>query len=345
MLTEIAVASFIGSCVIAGVLLYLLLKFGSRILAHDRPTERGLHDRVVPRGGGVIIVIATALCGAGLSLAGTGDGLDWPVVFALSAIAAMGFADDHFGLSVRFRLLLGFGLASVLAIATVGDGQWALFGSNYSWQVEFVILPAVLGLVWMMNLFNFMDGADGIAGVQGLIGTAALAAWFALSNYPSLALMNLGVAGACLGFLIFNWAPARVFLGDVGSLTLGAWFGCMLLIGTSTAGIPLEAFFILLGTFWFDATYTLIRRLLSGARITEAHREHLYQQLILANWSHQKVALGTAGLALVMVALASAVTHKPEHGLWFFLLALAILLGYTGLVTRIAKIGGPPGKS
>ena len=143
MLTEIAVASFIGSCVIAGVLLYLLLKFGSRILAHDRPTERGLHDRVVPRGGGVIIVIATALCGAGLSLAGTDDGLDWPVVFALSAIAAMGFADDHFGLSVRFRLLLGFGLACVLAMGTVGSGQWALFGSNYSWQVEFVILPAV----------------------------------------------------------------------------------------------------------------------------------------------------------------------------------------------------------
>ena len=343
MLTEIALGSFIGSCAIAGILLYLLLKFDSRLLAHDRPTERGLHDRVVPRGGGVIIIIATTLCGAGLSLAGTGSGLDRPVVFALSAIAAMGFADDHFGLSVRFRLLAGFLLASVLVVATVGSGQWVLFGSSYPWQVEFVILPAALGLVWLMNLFNFMDGADGVAGIQGFIGTAVLAAWFALSNYPSLALINLGAAGACLGFLIFNWAPARVFLGDVGSLTLGAWFGCMLLIGTSTAGIPLEAFFILLGAFWFDATYTLIRRLLSGARITEAHREHLYQQLILANWSHQTVALSTAVLALVMAVLASAVTRTPEHGVWLSFVALAILVVHATLVTLLGTKGRTPG--
>ena len=336
--------SFIGPCVITCMLLYWLLKFDSRLFAHDSPTERGLHDRVVSRGGGVIIVLATALCGAGLSLAGIDDGLDWLVALTLGATAAMGFADDHLGLSVRFRLLACFGLASVLAMATVGDGQWVLFGSIYPLQAGFVMLPAVVGLVWLMNLFNFMDGADGIAGVQGLIGAAALAAWFALSNYPSLALMNLGVAGACLGFLIFNWAPARIFLGDVGSLTLGGWFGCMLLIGTSTAGIPLEVFFILLGTFWFDTTYTLTRRLLSGARIAEAHREHLYQQLILANWSHQKVALGVAALALVMAALASAVMRKPEHGLWFFFLALAILLGYTALVTRICKSGRPSGQ-
>jgi len=345
MLTGIALASFVGSCTIVSVLLSLLLKFDSRLFAHDNPTERGLHDQVVSRGGGVIIVISTALCGAGLSLVGIGDGLDWLVALALGAIAAMGFADDHLGLSVRFRLLACFGLASVLAMATVGDGHWILFGSTYPLQTGFAILPAVVGLVWLMNLFNFMDGADGIAGVQGLIGTAALAAWFAFSNHPSLALMNLGVAGACLGFLIFNWAPARVFLGDVGSLTLGGWFGSMLLIGTSTAGIPLEAFLILLGAFWFDATYTLTRRFLSGARITEAHREHLYQQLILANWSHQKVALGTAALALVMAALGSAVMCKPEHGLWFFLLALAILLGCTALVTRIGKSGGTPGQS
>ncbi|MDP6398415.1 MAG: glycosyltransferase family 4 protein [Arenicellales bacterium] len=345
MMTEIALASLIGPCVIAYTLLYLLLKFDSRLLAYDRPTERGLHDRVVPRGGGVIIIVATGLCSAGLSLAGIDDGLDWPIVLALSGIAVMGFADDHFGLSIRLRLLAGFALAGVVGIATVGGEQWVLFGASYPWQPEFVILPVVLGLVWLMNLFNFMDGADGVAGVQALIGTAVLAVWFALSNYPSLALMNLGVAGACLGFLVFNWAPARVFLGDVGSLTLGAWFGCMLLIGTSRAGIPLEAFFILLGIFWFDATYTLIRRLLSGAPITEAHREHLYQRLILANWSHQKVALSTAVLALVMAVLASAVTRTPENGLWFFLLALAILLGYTALVTRLGTKDRSPGET
>ena len=230
----------------------------------------------------------------------------------------------------------GLGLASVIGLASIGDGECTLFGNSYGWPLELAILPAIVGLVWLMNLFNFMDGADGLAGVQGLVGTLTLAAWFGVSNEVTLALLNIGIAGACLGFLALNWAPARVFLGDVGSLTLGIWFGSMTLIGVTGLGIPIEAFIILLGVFGFDATFTLVRRVCKGARITEAHREHLYQRLILAGWSHQQVALLNAGMALVMAGLATGVFRAPQYGLWFFLVALVMLLGYAGLTIRVS---------
>tara|TARA_Y100001960_G_scaffold310772_1_gene370654 strand:+ start:461 stop:1348 length:888 start_codon:yes stop_codon:yes gene_type:complete len=289
----------------------------------------------------VAVVLTGILCGAALKILYAEFSLDlnWSVVLGVIGVAAMGFWDDHFGLSIRLRLWIGLGLACVIGLVSIGHHQWVLFGNNYQWPVELAILPATVGLVWLMNLFNFMDGADGVAGVQGLVATGTLAMWFGISNETSLALINIGVAGACLGFLVLNWAPARVFLGDVGSLTLGLWCGSMALIGATQVGIPLEAFLILVGIFAFDATLTLARRVLKGARITEAHREHLYQRLILSGWSHQKVALLTAGIALVMAVLATLTFRVPQHGLWFFLLALAILLTYMALVTRLSSAG------
>jgi len=333
---------FGGSCLLTFAFLYLLLRTGSQLLAGDRPTERGLHHQVTPRGGGLAIVLTGVLCGAALKLlyADFNLVLGLPIILAVVAVAAIGFSDDHFGLSIRFRLWIGLGLAGVIGFTSIGDGKWMLLGNSYEWPLELAILPAIVGLSWLMNLFNFMDGADGLAGVQGLVGTATLAAWFGASNEITLALLNIGIAGACLGFLALNWAPARVFLGDVGSLTLGAWFGSMTLIGVTGVGIPLEAFIILLGVFGFDATFTLLRRALKGARITQAHRDHLYQRLILAGWSHQHVALLNAGVALAMAGLASGVFRAPQYGLWFFLVALVILLAYTALVMRLSAAGG-----
>jgi len=334
---------FGGSCLLTFVFLYILLRTGSQLLPVDQPTERGLHHQVTPRGGGVAIVLTGLLCGVALELlyADLNLVLGWPIILAVLGVTAIGFSDDHFGLSTRLRLWIGFGLASVIGFASIGDGEWVLFGNSYEWPLELAILPAIVGLAWLTNLFNFMDGADGVAGVQGLVGTATLAAWFGASNEFTLALLNIGIAGACLGFLALNWAPARVFLGDVGSLTIGIWFGSMTLIGTTHVGISLEAFMVLLGVFGFDATFTLVRRVCKGVRITEAHREHLYQRLILAGWRHQRVALVNGGLALVMAGLASGVFRAPQYGLWFFLVALVILLAYTVLVLRLSAAGSP----
>jgi Fuc2NAc and GlcNAc transferase len=123
-------------------------------------------------------------------------------------------------------------------------------------------------------------------------------------------------------------------MGDIGSLALGAWFGIMSLIGVSQSGLPVEAFLILLSVFVFDATLTLVHRLLKRKRITQAHREHLYQKLILAGWSHGKVAVLIGAMAFVAAVLATLVVWNPERGLWFFLVALVMLLGYAILAIR-----------
>ena len=326
----------LGSGAITGLVLGWFLRTDSVFLSKDEPSSRGLHDHVVPRGGGLAIFGCVAIAGAIVHLLqGTINvDLDLLVIVSLTGIGVMGFLDDRFSLGVGLRLIAGLTLTTLLAVGSIGDHSLVIFGQTFDWSFGVVFLAGAIGLFWVMNLFNFMDGADGVAGIQSLIASGALAIWFAASGQEFLALLNVGLAGACLGFLWFNWAPARVFMGDVGSLALGAWFGAMSLIGVSQSGLPAEAFVILLGVFVFDATLTLVHRLLKRKRITQAHREHLYQKLILAGWSHGKVAMLIGAMAFVAAVLATLVVWDPEHGLWFFLVTLVMLLGYARLAIR-----------
>ncbi len=328
----------LGSGVTTGLVLEWFLRTDSVLLSKDEPSSRGLHDHVVPRGGGLAIFGCVAVAGVMVHLLqGTKNvDLDLLAIVSLTGIGVMGFLDDRFNLGVGLRLIAGLTLTTLLAVGSIGDQSIVVFGQAFDWSFGVVLLAGAIGLFWLMNLFNFMDGADGVAGVQSLIASGALAIWFAGSGQEFLALLNVGLAGACLGFLWFNWAPARVFLGDVGSLVLGAWFGVMSLIGVSQSGLPIEAFLILLGVFVFDATLTLVHRLLKRKRITQAHREHLYQKLILAGWGHGKVAVLIGTMAFVAAVLATLVVWNPGHGLWFFLVALVMLLGYARLAIRVS---------
>ena len=147
-----------------------------------------------------------------------------------------------------------------------------------------------------------------------------------------LALLNFSLCGAVCGFLIFNWHPARVFLGDVGSLGIGAWIGAMGVVGANRYGFSLEAFLILIGYPFFDASLTLVRRLVGGSNILVAHREHLYQRLILSGFGHRPVALISGALTLILSLLASYVLVNPDHGLWLLIIATGILTAYAGWV-------------
>jgi len=333
---ETYLITLLGSGVMTGLVLGWFLRTDSVFLSKDEPSSRGLHDHVVPRGGGLAIFGCVAIAGvmAHLLQSSINVDLDLLAIVSLTGIGVMGFLDDRFSLGVGLRLIAGLTLTTLLAVGSIGDHSLVLFGQTFDWSFGVVLLAGTIGLFWLMNLFNFMDGADGVAGVQGLIASGALAIWFAASGQEFLAVLNVGLAGACFGFLWFNWAPARVFMGDVGSLALGAWFGAMSLIGVSESGLPAEAFLILLGVFVFDATLTLVHRLLKRKRITQAHREHLYQKLILAGWSHGKVAVLIGAMAFVAAVLATLVVWNPEHGLWFFLVALVMLLGYAILAIR-----------
>ena len=320
---------------LTAAILFRLLRNDSILLAKDMPSSRGLHQRVVPRGGGLAIFAVVTLLAALGHLHGTRDAeFTLITVASLTGVAAMGFLDDRFNLSVSGRFLTGLVLTALLAAGSLGDQPALIFGQEYNPSFGVLVVFATLGIFWLMNLFNFMDGADGVAGVQSLVASAVLAFWFAYDGHEFLALVNLALAGACLGFLWFNWSPARVFMGDVGSLALGAWFGVMSLIGVTRLGLPLEALLTLLGVFVFDATLTLFRRLFQGKRITQAHREHLYQKLILAGWSHGKVSVLVGVMALVAAFLATLTVWRPDRGLWFFVVALVMLLGFAIFVMR-----------
>jgi len=320
---------------LTAAILFWLLRSDSILLAKDMPSSRGLHQRVVPRGGGLAIFSVVTLLAALGHLHGIRDAeFTLVTVASLTGVAAMGFLDDRFNLSVSGRFLAGFALTALLAAGSLGDQPVLMFGQEYNLSSGVLVVFGAFSIFWLMNLFNFMDGADGVAGVQSLVASAVLAFWFASEGQEFLALVNSALAGACLGFLWFNWSPARVFMGDVGSLALGAWFGVMSLIGVTRFGLPLEALLTLLGVFVFDATLTLFRRLFQGKRITQAHREHLYQKLILAGFSHGKVSVLVGVMALVAAFLATLTVWRPDRGLWFFVVALAMLLGFAIFVMR-----------
>lgn len=289
----------------------------------DHPNERSSHARPTPRGGGIAVL--AVLIPAWIAIAaviGRGDnGPIWLVIGGIAALAALSWLDDLRDLSAGVRILchaaaVGAVLASLPASALLFQGLLPPLADR--------IAAAVLWL-WFINLFNFMDGIDGIAGVEamtiggglfllaalhGLAGGAMAGGPVAMNGWLALAL-----AGAACGFLLWNWHPARLFLGDVGSVPLGFALG-WLLLQAAMAGFWAAAL-ILPFYYLADATITLTRRALRGERVWSAHREHFYQKAVASGRSHAEVvrAIATANAVLIVLALAAERSGFPMREL------------------------------
>jgi len=285
----------------------------------DLPNDRSSHSVPTPRGGGlaVLFVFLTAL----ILLAAFGDvpkpQATW--LFALTlALGGLSWVDDLRGLSPFLRLgghVVGIGLAMALGLI---DGP--VFGGLL--PPLFDKIAAAFLWVWFINLFNFMDGIDGIAGVETAsvaIGVAALAVLLGVGD--GLHYIALGLAGAALGFLIWNWHPAKIFLGDVGSVPIGFLLGWMLL--SIAAKGYWAAALILPGYFLVDATLTLMKRALRGDKIWQAHREHFYQYAVLRGKSHAEVSSAIAVANVLLVALALTAIPGQEH--WAIIGAVCVV--------------------
>lgn len=283
-----AISVFLIAFVVASLAVGWLAHTRAARLAVDEPNARSLHTKAVPRTGGIGLLLGVA---AGWTLAGAA--LPWPHWAAAGVVIAISVLDDLRGLSAAVRLAAHLLAAALAAWALPGDLSLPL------------LVIAVLAIGWMCNLYNFMDGADGLAGGMALFGffAYAAAAWFAGST--QFALLNLAVAAAACGFLLHNFHPARIFLGDAGSVPLGFLAATFGLLGWLqhdwTWWFPLLVF----SPFIVDASVTLARRLLAGARVWEAHRDHYYQRLVLLGLGHRRTALaeyvlmaGCAGAAL-----------------------------------------------
>jgi Fuc2NAc and GlcNAc transferase len=286
----IGIAVFLTSVLVTG----LVRKYALHRQLLDVPNARSSHTVPTPRGGGVGIVAAFLL---GLPVATYFGLLSMAdaAVLALPglATAAIGFADDHTHIPARWRLLGHFAVAGIgLALLTglpsvpITDG----FSLSGAW----LAIPLAVGLVWLLNLYNFMDGIDGIAGVQAVTVCSGMALLSYLYGNPADVVLALLLAAASAGFLCWNLPPARIFMGDAGSGFLGVAIG-LLWLKMATANPQLFwPGLILMGVFVVDATWTLVVRLMRGEKVYEAHRSHAYQHAARRFGGHGRVTLAVA---------------------------------------------------
>lgn len=261
------VAFLIGLIVLRG----LLSKRGRGLLL-DEPNERSLHQRPVPRTGGFAIV--AGVLGATV-LSATPGGL----TVGMLALATVSVLDDWRSLSQAVRLVVHLVVCSAFCLV-------ALPGLPWTW-----IAVAALALGWMANLYNFMDGADGLAGGMAVIGFGFLAAGAMLGGDSVLALTCASIAAAAGAFLVSNFPPARIFMGDMGSVPLGFLAGAIGLLGWNQGLWPVWFPVMVFAPFVVDASTTLARRAWRRERLWQAHRSHYYQRAVLLGWTHRRMVL------------------------------------------------------
>ncbi|MEW4950437.1 MraY family glycosyltransferase [Pseudomonas asiatica] len=304
----------------------------------DVPNARSSHVTPTPRGGGVSIVLAF-LASLAWMLSSDLISISWGVALLVSGfgVAMLGFLDDHGHIAARWRLLGHFSAAIFILALTGGFPSLEVFGLTLELGWLGHIL-AVFFLVWMLNLYNFMDGIDGIASVEA-IGTcvgAALLYW--LTGHGQFAGMPLMLAFAVGGFLIWNFPPARIFMGDAGSGFLGLIIAALAIQGSWVEPSLFWGWLILLGVFIVDASFTLIRRMARGERVYEAHRSHAYQFASRRYGQHLPVTLGVVLInTFWLLPLAVAVALHWIDGFGGVLIAYAPLL----VLAVFYKAGSP----
>lgn len=311
---------FAATAVLTGLLLPVL----RRHAVLDRPNDRSSHTHPTPRGGGLAILAVLLPAWAALALAaGVPDGFVL-LLAATLALAAISWIDDLRGLSPAARI--GPQIAAVAAVLALWPDDALVFqGLLPLWLDRFL---AGLAWLWFLNLFNFMDGIDAIAGTEAASIGCGLVAVALLGGGPDGALpFALTLAAAAAGFLVWNRPPARIFLGDVGSIPLGYLLG-WLLLGAAASG-QWAAALILPAYYLVDATLTLLRRLAAGRDVFAAHAEHFYQVAVRKRLSHGQVvrAILVANLALIGLAIGAA-RGEPVAGLIGAAGTVALLLRY-----------------
>jgi Fuc2NAc and GlcNAc transferase len=318
----------IGFTFLASVLLcWLYRHLALRWHIFDVPNERSAHQRPTPRGGGVGLFLAL-VAGVVVALSTLDAAMleAWQLTFAVLLLPGVllvliGLLDDIYGLSARARLL-----AYTLVCAAVVVWLW--------WPMPIWVLGlASVYLLWLLNLYNFMDGIDGLAAMEAVfvcLGAAALGAIIGMA--PVQILFCLLLAAACAGFLVWNLPQASLFMGDAGSVALGFILGVLSLLGESESGLPLLCWLILLAVFFSDATYTLARRIATRQAFTQAHSQHLYQRLARRWGKHERVLWAVLAVnVLWLLPLAAVAAVWPAWG-W-----AALVAAYLPLLAAVAN--------
>lgn len=321
------------------------------ILAH--PNERTLHSMPTPQTGGLAViggvVISLVLAAGVLAIAqpskpvlpkGVASGSIW-IVASMLLIFVVSFIDDCVGLPVVLRL----GVQAVSACIIIGGVGLTLSSipipGGLNIPLGLAAIPvSVLVLLWMANLYNFMDGMDGFAGGMTFFGFGFLAYFGWQARFPVMLIIATFVAMGSLGFLTHNFPPARIFMGDAGSITLGFLAGTLMILGVRDGIFEIWVPVMIFSPFIVDATVTLIRRALRREKIWRPHREHYYQRLVLSGWSHRRTVLAEYGIMMLCGGLAVLYHHSTDNVRLIILVAwmgMFLLLG--SLVAKLERNG------
>jgi UDP-N-acetylmuramyl pentapeptide phosphotransferase/UDP-N-acetylglucosamine-1-phosphate transferase len=292
-------------------------RFSLRKNIIDIPNERSSHTIPTPRGGGLAIIVAWFL---GITILFVTSRLESKLYYSLLCgipLAAVSLIDDIFKLKPWVRLLIMF-ISSTLAILFIaGSENNSMIAPDGKFR--YILLPVfIVGVVWFINLFNFLDGIDGYASIEAILVSIAL---FIFTNNG----LTLILATCVLGFLYWNWPRAKIFMGDVGSTQLGYIIAILGIYFNSTGQFSLHYWIILLSPFWFDATLTLYRRWRNNEKLSQAHRKHIYQRLVQSGLSHLQVDMYLVVVNILMFLVVLVCRDIPVLYLPFLIATLVFL--------------------
>lgn len=295
----------------------------------DIPNERSSHSEPTPRGGGIVIA-AVSLAAYVICSAVSQSAISYGFLAGAVLIVAVSWIDDVRDLPAFVRISAHTAAAALLLI---DRGSYPIFvgaqQTELSTTLEFIV--SLLFIVWLVNAYNFMDGIDGIAGVQALAAAAGWSALGVISGEPMIAILGCVVFASSLGFLVFNWQPAKIFMGDAGSAFLGFTFagiGLLTVPGSGLRIIGLPVACLLVWPFVFDSFYTLIKRFLRREKVWHAHRNHIYQQLVIRGYSHATVSTtyGILALSVAVVTVTMPTTGQSLIPAWIVAAAAGLFL-------------------
>ena len=295
---------------------WLVRLYALRKAILDIPNERSSHTTPTPRGGGIAVVLTFCLSILWLRITNTIEpNLTWALIGGGIVIAAIGYCDDVYTIKARWRFALHFAVA-IWALYWLGGfsvldlGTWKI---SLHWAGSVL---AIISIIWCINFYNFMDGIDGLAGSEGIFISLAsgIALW--LVGAPNSALVLWLLTASIAGFTLWNWPPAKIFLGDVGSGFLGYIFAALALDTINKGFLPIAFWWIIIAVFLCDATFTLVYRVYQGKKWYSAHREHAYQHLTSCGANHKQVTTRIVILnCCVLLPMAFFVLYQPAQSL------------------------------
>jgi len=288
---SVVILGLAGCLIFSAIVTGLLQKYALSRLLIDIPNERSSHLTPTPRGGGLSIVLAILLCIGVLFLTGQ---LQKDIAIALGIggffVSLIAWIDDHRHIPAFWRAM-AYAIAAVFSVYCLGGFNHLKLGSYLLPLGMIGNVLAVVWIIWMTNLYNFMDGTDALAAIQAMCVGLLAGILFWLEGQYGVAMVCFVIFASSCGFLFWNWPPAKIFLGDVGSCTLGFCFGVLTMIGEIEGTIPFTVWFILLSIFICDATLTLLMRIIKGEKWHNAHCSHAYQRWVQMGTSHKRLAL------------------------------------------------------